>query len=86
MYHSKRNACRNNSTLPRHIWRHQSFPPDTLAQYDGRNAIALSALVIVRYRRSVIPQLNRVLFVFYEDSSDAAVVAPHCIHAFIARI
>ena len=29
-----------------------------------RNAIALSALVIVRYLRSVIPQLNRVLFVF----------------------
>lgn len=57
-----------------------------LAQYDGRNAIALSALVIVRYLRSVIPQLNRVLFVFYEDSSDAAVVAPHCIHAFIACI
>lgn len=57
-----------------------------LAQYDGRNAIALSALVIVRYLRSVIPQLNRVLFVFYEVSSDAAVVAQHCIPAFIAGI
>jgi len=28
-----------------------SFPPETLAQYDGRNAIALSESVIVGYLR-----------------------------------